>query len=421
MEIADLRILYNEHPQLQLLERLLHRGTKHILLTGLHASARSVAVSWLAEVGSQKSADAKVESQKSADVKVICAVMDSQDEAQYLYADLKALVEISNQQSQISNREILYFPHSKKRQASDEAMLIQRTEVLGQLLVNREQSQITNHKSQIIVTYPEAIDEPVPPKATFTQHTFTLTKGQEIDITPLTERLAELGFTKVDFVYEPGQFAVRGGIVDIYSFCHELPYRFDFFGNEIDSIREFDIETQLSKQQLQSAEICQMNTLTSDDDESSETLLNYLPHETLWLSNDFTMVAQRSLKADFRKDDNLRTIEINRQSTFAHTEEVAFSTLPQPLFHKQFELLTDDLQDKTKAGYHIYILSEQKKQTDRLKAIIDNINETNSNNPVSFIPVAGILHAGFIDEDMHIACYTDHEVFARYHRISLKA
>jgi transcription-repair coupling factor (superfamily II helicase) len=304
-------------------------------------------------------------------------------------------------------------------------MVIQRTETL---------SALANSGVQIVVTYPEAMAERVPQKESLTKSSLTLQSGQEIQQSALTVQLADLGFERVDFVYQPGQYAVRGSIVDIYSYGHDIPFRFDFFGDEIDSIREFDIEDQLSKNKVQKAEIIGAYPETP---ETETSITAYLPEETVWVSNDFSLLRFKSdalgLSEELSVLDNRRTIELAEKSTFPAHSKIPFETIPQPVFHKQFDLLTEDLKRHIENGYKVYILAEQQKQLDRLEMIFESTadperlqddgtvsqDKTQAANAVRFIGINATLHEGFVDHGMKICCYTDHQIFERYHRVAM--
>ena len=282
--------------------------------------------------------------------------------------------------------------------------------------------------------------------------------GQEIQLSELGERLSDLGFERVDFVFEPGQYAIRGGIVDIYSYSHDLPYRLDFFGDEIESIREFDIEDQLSKNRIDSAEIVGSSNGENGDaalnGANGATIVDYLTEDFVWVSNDFAIVQYKldglGVLGSLGKPEERRTIEIAEKSTLEPYSTVAFDTAPQPVFHKQFDILTEDIRKHQAEGYKIYILAEQKKQLDRLKAIMEaypnNVLRTTTGSPIelssspveggaqptsfplgedrgeaciSFIPINATLHEGFVDHGLKICCYTDHQIFERYHRVQM--
>ena len=284
--------------------------------------------------------------------------------------------------------------------------MIQRTETLSAL----NEAHPNKGGGLIIVTYPEAIIESVPAKEELSSISCQLSVGQEIQISAVSHQLSELGFEHVDFVFQPGQYAVRGSIVDIYSYSHDNPYRLDFFGDEIDSIREFDIEDQLSKKKVEKAEIVGAK---SQESGVKSYILDYLSEETVWVSNDWSIV-QFKIEDLRLKIEDRKTIEIAEKSTFATHSKIAFETIPQPVFHKQFDILTDDLKRHIEDGYKVYILAEQQKQLDRLKAIFEA-----QDADISFIPINATLHEGFIDKELKICCYTDHQIFERFHRVTM--
>ena len=285
----------------------------------------------------------------------------------------------------------------------------------------------------IIVTYPEAINETVPAQETLSAISCQFSVGQEIQQSTLANQLSEIGFERVDFVFEPGQYAIRGGIVDIYSYSHDMPYRLDFFGDEIDSIREFDIEDQLSKNKVTTAQIVGRSTEygVQSSEYGVQSILDYLPENTLWISNDFAVVKYKAPSIEYRVQSSenrvqsseygvQRTIEMAEKSYFTTYSHIAFHTIPQPVFNKQFDLLTANLQEYKEKGYTIYILAEQKKQLDRLQAIVES-SEYRVQSSLTFIPINSTLHAGFIDHDLKICCYTDHQIFERYHRVQMSS
>ena len=413
MQIADLGHLIAQHPEVDVLaQQLSKKGNTHFLLTGLYASARGMILAAL---------HSRLKQQGDAPTMLI--VMDNADEAQYMYADIKTLLQ---------TQEVYYFPNShRRRQGKDEAMAVQRTEVMSALLnamhsledASLQDSSRTAYSLKarpIIVTYPEALAESVPQPQSLQGKTITLSVGEEIAISQLAEMLIELDFKRVDFVYEPGQFAVRGGIVDVYSYACDIPVRIDFFGDEIDSIREFELETQLSQNKVDTINI----VASSSDEQTMTDLTAYLPPKTLWISNDFGLASYKIKSAITEFDasiltqamEDASTIELNQKSTYPTHHLVAFDTLPQPTFNKNFDLLIDDLQQRNKDGYRIYILADQVKQTDRLKAIFDD-----KESGISFVAVDHALHEGFIDHGAKICCYTDHQIFERYHRVTLRS
>ena len=413
MQINELEHVMGLHPEVDVLsQEISKKGNKHFLLSGLYASARAMILAAL---------HLRLKEQSIAPTMLI--VMDNADDAQYMYADLKTLLQA---------QDIYYFPNShRRRQGKDEAMTVQRTEVLSALLntmhsledASLQDGSKTAYSLKarpIIVTYPEALAESVPQPQSLQGNTITLSVGEEITISQLTAMLLELDFKRVDFVYEPGQFAVRGGIVDVYSYACDVPVRIDFFGDDIDSIREFELETQLSQNKVDKVSI----VASSSDEKSQVDLTAYLPPKTLWISNDFSLANYKIKSAITEFDATLltqameetTTIELNQKSTYPTYHLVAFDTLPQPTFNKNFDLLIDDLQHRTKDGYRIYILADQVKQTDRLKAIFDD-----KESGIQFVPVDHALHEGFIDQSAKICCYTDHQIFERYHRVTLRS
>ncbi|MBQ2540877.1 MAG: transcription-repair coupling factor [Paludibacteraceae bacterium] len=435
MRLYELKDLIGLHPEIDATVAELGKGKeKHLLLTGLNASARSIVLAAIMDKLGGGSARTDGKSVRTG--RNMLVLLDSQDEAQYMYADLQALAgervsekgkeketekgigEGDQRETKTGKVQVLFFPNSRRRrQGADEAMIIQRTEVLTALSAESE-------RPRIVVSYPEAIAEGVAKREQLEQKTIRLHVEQTMPISRLTEMLHEQGFERMDFVYEPGQYAVRGGIVDVYSYSHDDPYRIDYWGDEIESIRTFDIETQLSQQQVREIDIIARQQTEKDE---TASLTEYLGKDTIWVSNDFSVVDYK-LKtqdvADCRlpdlKNDGLTTIEIGHKSYYERHTTVAWNTLPQPVFHKNFELLIDDLVEKQKAGFHLYILSDQKKQTDRLAAIFEQMGE-DGGEQIRFTAVDKTLHAGFVDQTMRLACYTDHEIFERFHRVSLRS
>ena len=449
MSIEDLKILFGEHPELAAVRKALAHNDAHVLLSGLHASARALALAQLR--------------------KPLLVIFDNAESAQYIYSDLRSLESRgANEHSGTSQESsVFFFPHSQKRRAVDEAAQIQRTECLTALqqaypnpsLKGGAQTQTPfpqeneRGETSIIVTYPEAIAEPVPAKEELSAISFQLSVGQEVQISAVSEQLSDLGFERVDFVFQPGQYAVRGSIVDVYSYSHDDPYRLDFFGDEIDSIRTFDIEDQLSKSRVENAEIVGLNSgkaaLNSSEGAfncaegtfTQSTIVDYLTDDFIWVSNDWSVVKFKleGLRVTgYGLPDDRKTIELNEKSTFATHSRVNFETTPQPVFHKQFDILTEDLKRHIEEGYKVYILAEQQKQLDRLEAIFDSINSgdaalnssegtLNSSKGAfnyaggMFIGINATLHEGFVDKGLKICCYTDHQIFERFHRVMMSS
>ena len=429
VSIEDLKILFGKHPELAAVRKALAHNDAHVLLSGLHASARALALAQLR--------------------KPLLVIFDNAEAAQYIYSDLRSLESRgANEHSGTSQESrVFFFPHSQKRRAVDEAAQIQRTECLT-ALTRAEGLRVRGDGLQdplIIVTYPEAIAEPVPAKEELSAISFQLSVGQEVQISAVSEQLSDLGFERVDFVFQPGQYAVRGSIVDVYSYSHDDPYRLDFFGDEIDSIRTFDIEDQLSKSRVENAEIVGPSNGGNGDaalnGENGALMTDYLTDDFIWVSNDWSVVKFKleGLRVTgYGLPDDRKTIELNEKSTFATHSRVNFETTPQPVFHKQFDILTDDLKRHIEEGYKVYILAEQQKQLDRLEAIFDSINSgdaalnssegtLNSSKGAfnyaggMFIGINATLHEGFVDKGLKICCYTDHQIFERFHRVMMSS
>ena len=378
------------------MRRELEKGkVSHLLLTGVYASTRALVLTHVK--------------------RPLFILLDNSEAAQYLYADLKVL-------SESPEANVFFFPSSKRRRTTDEAMVIQRTEVLAAL----SRLATTPSTSPIVVTYPEALSETVPAKNELSAISFQLSTGQEIAHSTLSKQLLDLGFEQVDFVFQPGQYAIRGSIVDIYSYSHDIPYRLDFFGDEIDSIREFDIEDQLSKTKVEKAEIVGAQNTDRSADRTQTYIPAYLTDDFIWVSNDWSIVRFKldglGVMDSIGAIEAHKTIELNEKSTFPTHSKITFDIVPQPLFHKQFDLLTEDIRRHMADGYKIYILAEQQKQLDRLKAIFEADSDAplaDNPSPLAFIGINATLHEGFVDHGLKICCYTDHQIFERYHRVTL--
>ena len=406
MQINELAEVLALHPEVDILAKELNKKrNQHFLLSDLRASAQAIILSALHQ---------KLANKNAAQPMII--VLDDNDAAQYMYADIKTLM---------GEKDVYIFPCShRRRQKTDEALTVQRTEVLSALLnamhsvedASLQDGSKTAYSFKprpIIVTTPEALAETVPNPQVLEKNKITLSVGEEIAISMLTNMLLNLDFKRVDFVYEPGQFAVRGGIVDVYSFAHDIPVRIDFFGDEVDSIREFELETQLSQNKVDSVDIVGAQS----EEKDSTTILAYLPQQTLWISNDFGLMKYKLRGSEVEELlAGATTLELNQKSSFDNYEKLPFDTLPQPTFNKNFDLLIHDLQQHINEGYKIYILADQVKQTDRLKAIFED-----KESGIQFVAIDHTLHEGFIDRSAKICCYTDHQIFERYHRVSLRS
>ena len=360
-------------------------------------------------------------------------VLSDKEEAAYFYNNLENI--ISNQRGTT----LLFYPASFKRpyqiEQVDNANIIQRTEVLSTIKKKR--------KNTLIVTHPEAMVENVVTRKTLEKNTLEILKGEDYSLDFLNELLIEYAFEKLDYVYAPGQFSIRGGIVDIYSFSNSEPYRIEFDGDEVESIRLFDPATQLSIETLTKIQVVP-NIQTKSMLENRESFLNYIPSDSkIWIK-DFelskgkiqkgyekatyvfekldTIVEQLPPsqlylnKENFQHElSNFSLIEFGLQTYFSPTLSIDFNISPQPPFNKNFDLLISKLNENSENDYENFLFSEQESQLVRLKTIFNDIGIA-----VQFSTINLGIHEGFIDHDLKISCFTDHQIFERYHRFKLK-
>lgn len=432
MKIEELRTLYASLPQLGALAKLLKDGkTRHISLNGLVASAPALFFAAFAERCPYP----------------ILFILEDADTAGYFHNDLKAL-----------GIEPFLLPSSYRRAVKygqrDAGSEILRTETMAALSAEK-----TEGKPLYIVTEPSALAERVVSKERLNDQTIRLETGQEVEVVALEKQLRALGFQEVDYVYEPGQFAVRGSILDVYSYSSEYPFRIDFFGDEIDTLRTFEVETQLSLQKRKQVEI--VPELAQADHEQLTSFLHLLPEETLIVTKDLHYVADRIGKIfdeGFSKSAQTEQLEgkseveqeairqqmlaetkligrgkfltdalgfrrIETATSPTHTAEavVTCETTPQPLFHKNFDLLLQTLRDDAAGGKRVFILADSQKQNDRLREIFASKVSESGGAPVAFTPVDRTLHEGFNDETLGVALYTDHQIFDRFHKYTLRS
>lgn len=443
MDIQDIKQLYAKAPGTVALCKLLqeNRGS-NIFLQGQQASATPLLFAAVATEIKQ----------------TFLFVLQDADEAGYFYHDLTQVMGTQN---------VLFFPSSFKRSVKygqrDSANEILRTEVLARVSARDKQAT----ESLLIVSHPEALSELVVSKQHLDERRLSLKTGQQqIDITDIAHKLREYGFQEVDYVYEPGQYSVRGSILDVYSFSCENPFRIDFFGREIDTIRTFEVQDQLSKDKLNEIEIVpELATLTTE----RVSFLNFLPSNSVMVYKDFayirdviahvydegyskqaiteqlegaTEIEQKQIINELNKEKTLlspsqfaqqaatfRTIEFGihagKTSSSALQKEtkydiIKFKITPQPLFHKNFDLLVDSLDDYILQGYKLYILADSDKQNQRLKDIFADMDSQKAKSIV-FEPVNKTLHEGFADDDLKCCFFTDHQIFDRYHKYNLKS
>ncbi len=400
--------IYRSHPAYHAVSSWVRKNRGgHLVVKGVEASVCSVMDALLFD----------------GNAVVLC---DNVDAARYTYSDLLAL---TGRPQDV----MLFTPSVVKRGAKrvfDGANNLSRTEVLSRLA--------NIPRACLVVTYPEALAEKVVDLKQLQQSTLNFAVGDEVNTEELAETLVKADFQRVEFVYEPGQFAIRGGIVDIYSFSNDLPYRIDLFGDTIDSIREFAVDTQLSTTRCERMEIVPN---MENEQRLTLTLIDYLGDSALVMANDIRYCVNRvnqiyndelvranvdAPQADvldkFINGDvlsklleSLTTIEWSSKSFFADHAALSMSTHPQPPFQKNFDLIIDAVKRWQHDGYHIYIMSDSIKQTDRIRAIFEDKGEA-----LDFTPLLGTLHEGFIDDDVSMVFLTDHQLFDRYHKVTQK-
>ena len=491
MNIQDLLKLYAMLPQVgELAKAIGEKGAQRIFLDGLMCSSAPMAFA----------------AAKGTIQGTVVFILQDGEEAGYFYHDLVQM---------LGEGQVLFFPSSYRRAVKygqrDAANEILRTEVLARLNGRNKNEKIKNEKLEIknydyleggedgeneklgirneklgirneklggdggalyLVTYPEAVAELVVSKKQMDDRMVMLRCGDTLDVDDTARRLRDLGFREVDYVYEPGQFAMRGSILDVYSYSSELPFRIDLFGDDIDSIRTFEVETQLSKDRCEQAAIVpELATV-----EEKVSLLSFLPDDAVLVVRDFTYVCdtvarvyeegfsqqalterlegateqeQHDILVEMKKEAQLVsgaqfareaggfrriTLAAGGGAGAAKTAEaatargaaagapvrgegrhIAFRVAPQPLFHKNFELLQQSLRQYLDDGYHLYILADSRKQLERLHEILDG------GGGVRFEGVEHTVHEGFVDHDLRVCIFTDHQIFDRFHKYSLRS
>lgn len=415
MTIEDLKSYYRDHADtLVIADKLNQQGTR-IHLNGLIGSSDVLVASgvFYHKPGTH------------------LFILSDKEEAAYFFNDLEAANE--------HDVKVFYFPSAYKQpyvvEDTDNSNVLLRAEVLNE--VHRRT------KRSVIVTYPEALVEKVVTKKHLAKNTLEVKKGESYSIDFINELLIEYEFDKVDYVQEPGQFSVRGGIVDVFSFSNEYPYRVEFFGDEVDSIRSFDPISQLSVKNLTKIAVVP-NVQQKLLQEARQTFLEYLPNDTtIWMKDYEVAVGQ--LEKDFKKVEKaykrldspmehlapkdlynspenfernvqeFSVIEFGMSTHFEADHTVEYIMSPQPNFNKNFELLIENLQVKTEDQYLNFITAANPKQVERLYRIFEDMQAD-----VKFYPLTLSLHEGFIDKGLKVVCYTDHQIFERYHRFRLK-
>ena len=434
MKIQDLLKLYAKSAQVGALADVMgKKRVKSIFLEGLMCSSAPMVFAAMMS----KAKRSLTSGQSVALQSTTLFILQDAEEAGYFYHDLVQLLD---------DKQVLFFPSSYRRAIKygqrDAANEILRTEVLSKL----------SYGGGLIVSYPEAIAELVISKKQLDDRTLVLHQGDELDVDATLESLRSLGFHEVEYVYEPGQFALRGSILDVYSYSSEYPFRIDLFGDEIDSIRTFEVETQLSKDKREQVEIVPELGLTETEKVS---FFSFLPEGTMLVAKDFlyvrdaidriyqegfseqalterlegaTEMDQQAIRMEMQKEIQLisgqnftrdmagfRRIEIGHRPTGVPDATIAFHISPQPQFHKNFDLLQQSLEQYLADGYRLCILADSQKQLDRLKDIFAE------KGTVLFDSVEKTLHEGFADNDQKLCVFTDHQIFDRFHKYNLRS
>ena len=431
MTNSQLIQLYSALPQCKALSELLNsKNTKTVFLQNLVGSAAPLLFSTFS---------------RKATGNIFLFVLSDADEAGYFYHDLTQL---------LGNDAVLFFPSSYRRAVKygqrDAANEILRTEVLARLAAVMPTPAPSHLSTPLyIVAYPEALSELVVSQKQLDERIVKLAVGQTVDIVQLEQQLREFGFTEVDYVYEPGQFARRGSILDVYSFSCELPFRIDFFGDEIDTIRTFEVEDQLSKDKREQVEVVPE---LSNTETEKVPFLSFLPNDTVLVTRDFhfvretigriyeegfsqqamterlegaTEMEQQQIMRDMQRDCQLTTaaqfaddaqrfrrVEFGTNPSTIPQATIEFHTLPQPLFHKNMDLLKQTFEDYQLQNYRICVLADSQKQQERIREILTGI---------TLQSVDFTLHEGFVDADLKTCFFTDHQIFDRYHKYNLKS
>jgi transcription-repair coupling factor (superfamily II helicase) len=407
-QIAD---LYHEHPgHRQIVDCLSGTSAGRLHIEGLSGSSKAIILAAVHE-------------------KILAThlvIIPEKEDAAYFYNDLVSLA---------GDEGIFFFPSTYKRsvqyEQTEPANIVLRTEVLNYLSSGKRKG--------IIVTYPESVMEKVISKRNLKKNTFRIAKGDKLSLEFIEEMLHEYSFERVDFVYEPGQYSIRGSLVDVFSFSSDLPYRIDFFSDEVETIRSFNTEDQLSVRSHDQVQIIP-NIQDISVEEISDSFTDFLPPSSIIWTEDaefirekinsiYLQTVQREESGQltgrkelvmtgsrfFEQCEQFRIVEFGRQGLFEAEEKFQFRTEPQPVFNKNFELLSEKLLSNNLDGYKTCIISESQSQIDRLRDIFAEINPG-----VEFIPLLINLHAGFTDHDLKISVYTDHQIFDRYHKFRIR-
>ena len=411
MKINELTEHYSSHPLMpSLLETVNDGHAGKIQIEGLSGSARSMVLS--------------VVFHKSQTTHLI--VLPEKEDAAYFYNDLL---------SSIGEESVFFFPSTYKRsvqyEQTEPANIVLRTEVLNHLASGKRKG--------IIITYPESVMEKVVSRRNLKKNTFNISRGDKISLEFLEEILHEYNFVRTDFVYEPGQYSIRGSIADVFSYSADLPFRIDFFGEEVETLRSFNTDDQLSTETHKQISIIP-NIQDISIEEINDSFTDFLPPSSMiWIedagyikdkiNNIFFQTREREETGNIsgKKDivmtgnhfiehcNKFRIVEFGRKGIWEPEAKFEFRTEAQPVFNKNFELLTGKLLANNNEGYNTYIISESTSQIERLRDIFSEINPE-----VHFIPLLLNLHGGFTDHDLKISVFTDHQIFDRYHKFRIR-
>lgn len=419
MSKSDIISIYDKSPKIAVLESTFAARQKS-QMTGLVGSSLSFVMHSLF---------------KKAELPFLILFNNKEDAAYYLN-DLEQL---------INTEDVLFYPSSYRRpyqiEETDNANVLLRAEVLNRINSRK--------KPAIIVSYAEAIFEKVVTRKELEKNTLKLSVEDKLSIDFINETLFEYNFKRVDFVTEPGEFSVRGGIIDVFSFSNDNPYRIEFFGNEIDSIRSFDVETQLSIEKLKKISIIP-NVENKLQQENRESFLDYINEKTVLVIQNTELLGQQldklfdkaneafeklskdiqhappedlflNQKQFLKRALDFSVIELHANAVFKTYKKVEFHIQPQPSFNKQFDLLLNNLSENHFNGYKNYLCCSNENQASRFHDIFEDIDEANSESiRKQYKTMVLPLFEGFIDEENQIACYTDHQIFERYHKFSIK-
>jgi len=357
---------------------------------------------------------------------IYVVIIPEKEDAAYFYNDM---VSLSGEET------IFFFPSTYKRsvqyEQTEPANIVLRTEVLNFLASGKRKG--------VIVTYPESVMEKVISKKNLKKNTFQVNKGDKLSLDFLEEMLHEYNFERVDFVYEPGQYSIRGSIVDVFSYSADYPYRIDFFGDEVDSIRTFNPDDQLSVSIQKQVSIIP-NIQDISIEEINDSFADFLPPSAIIWAEDTSLIMERINSIYFQTAqreesgqiagktelvmtgnrfigdcEKFRTIEFGKQSAFGADTKFEFRTEPQPVFNKNFELLSEKLLSNKLNGYQTFIVSESQSQIDRLRDIFAELSPD-----AHFDPLLLNFHSGFTDHDLKISVFTDHQIFDRYHKFRIR-